>query len=570
MKTRLFFRYAIREIIKRPGAFITSFLVCLSGMLITMNMLIFQYSAYQSQLELSEEKYHIMLPDLSMSDVEDIQNLDYVTSVVPVKSGDRYLAYIHLKNNDPYTLKAQCQRIISDAGLDSNKAYRENIGYQESGALDNWINNEYFGLATQNFFMTIIPVMLPLVLLTVIGVCLGIRLKMKSCMAEYAVLRSYGYNIDDILQIVSNQYTIVYMIAGVMSFVFSCLTCKAFSFILEHNLSDEFLVIKYAVPIAETIIIYAVTYLFIIIGIQIFRRLFTDDLISPLKGTVDYLISDVSRSSGKFIKAVRIGVYNKLYIIRTRFTAITRIIRKCLILLLPMIFLMQATAIYGMREQAERSTRDYGLYSFMQNYVTEETIHELEAYEFTEKVDPVHPYGDGRYMGVDIYCHINFEETASDIIRTIAGNRGLQFVDDYHDNMMVIRQSNSFTLFYSLEAAILFASALIIIISEEKYLLDCRTHELNIIRAMGLPDDKMKWLYVPEYLNSAVGLVLSSILISVLFIRLRLIPYMKPLFMVTLFIGFAVVYFAAHFILYRSHQRRLSKKTISDVMGEII
>lgn len=570
MKKSVYITYATRELCKRPTAFLSGFLICFSGLLISITMLFFQYGSYLSQLQASESKYHLRLPELTVQEIEKIQKLPYVESIEGVQTGEYYTGYIHLKNNDPLLLKEQCAKILKDTGIDQTDAYKSNLYYQTYGVQETWLNQEYYDLRTQNFFSNVAFFILPLLLLTAIGTGLAVRLKVKTNLSEYAVMRSYGVKSNDMLRILRMQYTLLYFAASVLSFILGCACSKIFSFFLKSYFTENFLQIEFAVPLGETIFLYVFVYMLILLAIQLCGKLLKTDIVPILNGIHDYTISYVSHSSEKIATAKNINYYNYLYLKRTRYSFSMQILRKSILLILPTFFILQTIVVYGMREQAQLSQQDYSIYSKSPNYVTTEVVDKLLANDFVAEVTPILTYEPGRYSGVQIYCVEGQESAATDFMECIAAKYALQFIDNYHNKAMIIMQSNTFTAFYLFQSALLFISALFIILADERYALLRRTYEFTILRALGVSAAKMKKLYLPEMINALISLEISAIITTVVFALGFGIPYIKPFFIMLLMLILIIVYITAHTYLYNAHLKSILHGSISKKIGDFV
>lgn len=567
---RHYLLYPINDIKRRLISFLPSFLICLAGLYITCSMLFMQYGAYQADLYTAEQKYHICLPNVPYEDIEEIEKLTYVQSVDFSKYEGTYTVYIWLKNSEPYRLKAQCEQIIKDIGLDKVPAYANNIYYKEHGIQDNWINGEYYELGTAFFYGEILFLIFPLLFLTAIGFYLSILLKIKNQIDEYATLRTFGIKISQIVKMIVFQYSIVFIAATLLSVLASIFTLKAVSNYTIAEFTDEFLLIAYKIPIKETVITILLAYVLFLLLIQSCRKILKQNICLMLNKTQEYTVSYSNRMKKTFFHRQGIDAYNRIYFVRSLRHLLNRAIKNIVLFILPFIFVALSASVYSMRGQAETFDHDYGIFYNDPYEVTDEIVHLVTASNLIDNVEMIHPYDDGTYGGIYIYCKDGKEEEAHAFIENISKANSLLFTDNYHAAILIEKQSEVFSAFYLLQAGILFFAAIIISLSDTYYHCQKRTKELAIIRSMGLDGKRMIRLYYPDLLMAFFSFLFSVVFSFFIWNRYFGFPYIKPVYILCVIFCFSAIYLLGHICLYVVHRKKMVTGALSKKMKEIM
>lgn len=571
MKFDNYLKYGIRELLKRPTAFTTSALVCFSGMLIVFNTLFMQYGVFLSDMRLAEERYHICLPDLEIEDIRRIDELTYVRSVQTEIRGDSLTCLIRLTDNDPYKLKQQCDRIIRETGIINKPAYRDNVYYTNYGPQDNWINKEYYDLATGSFLSKSFPVIMPFMLLTVACMMISMRIKVKNDISDYAAMRSYGYGIKRILRILRAQYSIIYHVSAVLSLILSVVIFKVISDTVSATYTSDFMLMDFAVPIVETVVTYVLTYIAFMLSIGVFRGILNGDVCPMLNGEKCRAArGGLSRERISEASVPKTSLYNRIYMKRSVRTVVSRMASKSLLLILPMVFVFVSVSVYGMRDQAKISDRDYGIHSGFGNYVTQELIGQVSALDTVERVVPLLDYGNGTYCDLEVYCVDGREEEAYADIKRITEENFLYFTDGYHNDMLIIKQSNTFTAFYMLQALILFAASLAISLADTRYALMRRNYEISVLRALGAHKQALlRLLCSQEITVSAAAFVIGGLAVGISLYLWVGIPYVRVIFIAAVAISFGVLYVGGHYLICRRHLGRVMSRSIAEGIRSI-
>ena len=565
-----FLLFPMKDLKKRPLSFLTSFLICMAGMFITFSMLFMQFGAYQAQIKNAEQTYHICLPNLQKDDIEKINNLSYVETVSGFQYEGNYTAYIRLKNNDPYELKNQCGKIIKDIDLDKTEAYANNSYYSEYGVQDNWINQEYFDLATTFFYGEVIILILPFILFTIAGFYFSIRIHIKNYIDEYATLRTFGIKVNQLLNIIVFQYSIIFLLANLISLFASFLLLKVISNYTHSTFTDNFLLVDHQIPINESIITIILSYALFLIMVQGCRSLLKQDIKLMLNKSQEYSVSYKKRANCSFSGELGIMRYNTLYMKRSSHSLLTTALKNLILFILPFVFVALSASVYGMREQANTSDYDYGIFYSDPYEVTDEIINHINENDLVKSVETMHSYGDGTYGGAYIYCVDGKEDECKIFIENIAKENLLLFTDNYHNAMLVKKQSNFFSIFYLIQAVILFMASINISLSDANFNYLKRTKEFAIIRSMGLCSQEIFKLYYPELIITFLSFMVSIVFSFSIWTYYFGIPYLKPVYILIILFVFAAIYVIGHLNLCRVHWKKLIYGSLSEKMKEVV
>ncbi|MBQ7347696.1 MAG: hypothetical protein IJW55_07040 [Clostridia bacterium] len=562
--------YAVEELKRRPFPFLGSFLVCLAGMYITFSMLFMQFGAYRAEVRTAEADYHICLPYLSENDIERIDGLSYVKSVSFVRGKDSYTAYIKVNNNDPYELKNQCDRIIKELGLDQTDAFADNLYYTKYGVQDNWINQQYYRLATDFFYGEVLLIILPLALFTVIGFCLSVRIKIKNNIDEYAALRTLGCGVDRLMKIIILQYSVVFLLAALLSLAASFFTIDRISSYTLSRFTDNFLQIDNQIPITETLVTGLIFYVLFLIMVQGCRKLLKQNIRSMLSKAQEYTAFYGTRAGGRLFEKSGIAAYNQLYVRRSWRYLLAAGLKNFVLFVLPFVFVALSADVYGMRAQADSSDYDYGVFYNDPFEVTDAILARIEENDLVERIEHLHPYDDGTYGGVYIYCKEGKAEDAKAFIETLAKENALSFTDHYHNAIMVREQSKVFSGFYLLQALVLFLAAIQISLFDAGYRYRHRTRELAVLRSMGVCSKELMRVYMSELFVMLLSFLLSIVFSFVIWNLSVGIVYVKPLYILGVLSFFTLIYLLGHLLLCKVHRDKLVNSSLSEKMKEIV
>lgn len=560
---------AFRDLKQRPMSFLTFFMVCLTGTYIILSMQFMQFGARQADIQRAESKYHVYLSDLQEEHIEKIKILSYVEDVSVSKFDNKYTASIKLKNNDPYLLKSQCDMIIKDIGLDKTEPYKNNIYYTKYGVQDNWINHEYYTLSTSFFYADVLILLLPFIVITIIGAYISVNLKIKSIINEYAALMTMGIKRGHLMRIVIFEYSLIFFSASIISFVLSIITLKIFSSYTYSNFSESFLRFDGTVRIKEAFITILLVYILFLIIVQGCRRLLKQNIIMMLNKTQHISVTYNQKSNEVFASKMGISAYNCLIFKRKITHVFTDCFKTFILFVLPIFFVAFSSSVYGMREQAN-VRYDYGVFYNPPYEVTDDVLRTFQKYEHIDRVDTVYTYENGSYGGIYIYCVDGKQEEVKVYVERIAEEYTLLFTDNYHDSIMVKKQSKVFSVFYLFQAFILFVSAISISLSDTSFSYSRRGKEISIIRSLGASKKELYRLYHPDMLAKLLSFLCSIIFSFYVWIKFFGMPYISPLYILIVLLIFAVLYFAGHILLCKHHHTKIVSNSLSEQMKEVV
>ncbi len=554
---------------KRPFSFLSSFVIALVGMYIIFSMLFMQFGARQADIQRAENQYHIYLEDLTEEHVDKIKKLPYVDSVSATAINDFYTGNIKLKNNDPYELKNYCEKIITDIGLDNTDAYQNNTYYMQYGIPDNWINQEYYSLATSFFLGELLPLLIPFILITVISLYISVKVKLKSEIDEFGTLKTLGLSVNQLMLMISLEYSFLFVFASIFSFIASAITLKLVSVYTYSNFSDSFMRFDDALKIKEAFIIFTISYVIFLIIIQGCRKFLKQNIILMLNKAHEITISYNKRARKKIVAEKGITQYNKLYFKRTFSQLIIDFSKNCILFVLPLFFIAFASSVYGMKDQAN-TTYDFGIFYNAPHKVTDEVIALIGTNNNIEHIETTYTYEDGSYGGIHIYCFEDKEDETKEFAESVAQKYSLIFTDNYHESIMTINQSSVFSKFYLFQATLLFLSGIVISLADTNFHYIKRTKEISIIKALGLTNQELSKLYLPDFFTKLLSFICSIIFSFAAWIKLFGIPYVKPLYILSTLLTFLVIYCLVHIFLLKHHQNKIAFGILSEKMKEVI
>ncbi len=564
MKKRSKFKLLYKEIHRRPLSFLPFLIMCFSSLFILYSLLFFLYGDYLSELRISESRYHILLPELNDKQVDEIMDLPYVQSVEPFRYGDSVTAYIRLKDNDPLMLYENCSRVIKDIGLEKTPAYRNNVIYQTSGPMDNWINREYYNLATTSFFMRSLGLTSLCMVFVVMYMIYAIINKVRSDYSEYSTLRSLGYRRIDIYRYISGQYLILYVGGSALALLLSLGIYKLLSVLLKWFFTDDYLQLDFAFPTKEVLFWFLTGAFLLLIGSTVVMLLFKQDIMDGISGKIDYTISFVKATSKRFVRHTSIANYNLLRAWRCRMSILGRILKKTVLLILPIFFLIMTIMLYGMREMSEYD-RDFGIFSLAPNYVTEEIADEVSSLSGVERAELRIDYGEGNYGQLLIYAEEGREPEIERTIEAIANANYLQYYNDFRDKIMNVAQSNIFTIYYLMQTVILLFASVMTMMSEEIYHLHRRKPEIAVLNSLGLLNSFWELFFV-EIFTIIVSILLSAILTTTINVTMLGVSYLRVGFIILAVLCFFSMFLFPHILLFHKTYNKTEKTSITELI----
>ena len=564
MKKISLFSLSFQEMRRRSLSFLPFFIMCISGLFILYSLLFFEYGNHLYELRTSQSRYHILLPKLNDKQVDEIRDLPYVQSVEPFRYGDSITAYIKLKDNDPLKLYEYCERTIKDVGLDKTPAYRNNVIYQTSGPMENWINGAYYDLATTPFIMRSLGLTSLCMMFVVLYMISAIINKVRSDYSEYSTLRSLGYRKIDIYRYLSRQYLILYVGGSIIALLLSLGIYKLLSVLLKRIFTDDYLQLDFAFPAKEVGFWFLTGAFLLLLGSTVVMLLFKRDIMDGISGRIDESISFVKATSIRFIRRISIGQYNLLRAWRCRVSILGRIVKKTVLLILPIFFLIMTIMLYGMREQAEFD-RDFGLFSLAPNYVTEEIADAVSSLDGVERTELRIDYGEGNYGQLLIYAEEGREPDIEREIEAIANAYYLQYYNDYRNKIMNVEQSDIFTIYYLMQTIVLLFASVMTMVSEEIYHLHRRKPEIAVLKSLGLLNSYWE-LFSVEIITIMISMILSGILTATINVVMLGVSYLRIGFIILAVLCFFALYLLPHILLFRKTYHKTEETSITELI----
>jgi|GEM_PF-2902101 len=558
------FQLSLTEMRRRPAAFLPFFLLCVSGLFILYSLLFFQYGCWLSELRISQSRYHVLLPQLTDRQAEEIGALPYVQSAVPFRYGDSVTAYIKLRDNDPEKLRAYCVRIIRDVGLDQTPAYRDNVIFQTSGPMDNWINREYCELAATPFFMRSLS-LTALCMASVVGYMLcAMAGKVRADGREYGTLRALGFRRIDICRCLAGQYLSLYALGSFAAIPLSLGVYRLLSVLLKQLFTDNYLQLDFAFPAKEVLFWLPIGALLLLLGTAVVTRLVKREPKDGIAGSAEASLSFVKVSDRRFVRRPSAAHCNLLRAWRCRTSTLWRIVKKAFLLLLPAFFLILAIMLYGMREMSEYD-RDFGLFSLAPNYITEEIAQAAAALDGVERTEKRVDYGEGNYGQLLIYAEEGRQAEIERAVEALANAHYLQFYNDYRNKIMNVEQSDIFTVYYLAQAAVLLLASVVTMRAEEAYHLRRRRPEMAVMKSMGLCNS-CRELFSAEILTLLLSALLSGIAAAAAHAALPGASWLRPGFLIAAALVFLALFLLPHAALYRKTRRSLARANLIEWM----
>lgn len=509
MRHRLLF-YSLKELRINKKAFIALVSVMTSSLLIIFNILTVGYGTHLAEIENETNNYHVQLTHLTESEVDSIEQLDYVESVRPVKRWDGIVAYIILKNENPYTLKSECQKIINDLGLDEKIEYKNNVIYQSNGVTDDWINIAYYDLVTISHAKRVFPSLLPFMVIACACICIAIRVRDIRSIHDYGIMRTIGFKKIEIMIIPCIQTVITSIVSFVFSTIISVLLYAVIYLkmgMAEYMGDYSHTGLVFEIPYGEFIGVYLFETIFVIV-FQLLHIYLTlrSDITDNIRGVKNIIISFVQNTSKHIYDNDKLKFYRNVYAKRTFRESLIRIFKNVIMYGLS-IFMLIMSIIYNQYIELPEE-RDFFV-SSAEGFLTEEIINELSDIPFIENIHYGKQSKDGIFSYIEINAISGEENNASLEIKAICDTHALLFSDTYHMNLRLSSQAKFFTPYFFVQAIFMAVCVLIIIGADLMYELKTREQEFIIIRTMGYPINSLRYLSKFYVLESLLGYVIS-------------------------------------------------------------
>lgn len=534
--------YALRELRRRPTAFLGGFLCCFAGLLIALNMLFMQYGSYLAEIDRTAVNGHLQLPRLSLEEISSIAELPYVRSAEAHWTGESYTAHILLNDGDPARLRDNCDRILRDTGLINSSLCVGNTYYEMYGPMPNWINRDYSAAATSVFWLQVSPLMLILGMFTAFSIGSAVGIKLVQDGDDYAAMRSFGMSPGKITRLLLLQYILLFFVAAVFAVPAAALIFRAFCIFLARHFTADYWQMRFAIPIPETL-----GFILIQMGISAAAIVLTTrHHLRKTDHRGDGIGDSTPSLTGPSLLREGLGRYPILYLLRNGRTALAAVLRQAALLCLPLFFVLLAIFAHGIRAQAEVTDCTFSLH-MGQLPLCAERYAEIAQLPEVEHLEPLHPYDDGSYGGVRIWCAATDADALRPVLETMATADGLLFFDHFLNDRLVILQSNINTVFYLLEAALLYLAALAVLAAEGYASLRRRNGEFAILLAMGIDSRRLSLFCRPTLIIASLSLCIS-LAASAIFILLFTegSPLLRPMFVVPLMAGLGGLHLGIH------------------------
>lgn len=555
--------YALRELCRRPAAFLGGFLCCFAGLLIALNMLFMQYGSYLAEIDRTAADGHLQLPGLTQAEVESIAKLPYVRSAEARWTGKSYTAHILLVDGDPARLREDCDRILRDTGLINSPLCVGNTYYEMYGPMPNWINRDYTDAATAVFGLQVLPLMLVLGLFVAFSIGSAAGIKLSEDAADYAAMGSFGMSAGKICRLLLTQYTLLFLVASALALPTAALIFLAFSRFLAGHFTIDYWQLRFAIPIPETL-----GFILILWGMSTAAVALTVHRhLRRASRRRDGVGDDAPLAVASLLRG-GLKRYPLLHLLRNGRASISAMLRQTALLCLPLFFVLLAIFAYGVRTQAELTDCTFSLH-MGEIPLRAERCAEIVALPGVERTELLHPYHDGSYGGIRIWCADGDADALRPVMEAMASADGLLFVDHPREDQLVTLQSDVNTIFYLLEAALLYLGALAVLAAEQYAALRRRRGEFAALLAMGSHHRQLDVFCRPTMIIAAVSLLISlaaSACLILLFTEGSF--YLRPLFIISLTAALGGLHLGIHAWICHRFTRGIAKQNPAHLLKE--
>lgn len=548
--------YATREIFTRKKAFAAIFFIFTVSLLILFNIFLFSYGSHLASVERAANDYHLRILNLTLQEVEQIQNLDYVSSVRAVPRTDSYVAYITLINDDPFSLQAQCRQILLDTGIDSF----ENFNYA------NWINEEYYRLTSTPHYMQNLPAFAFIFALSLIAVFFSMQIKTARTQKEYGYMLALGMTKNKIICITALQILIISLPAVVTSLAVAIPLLKIVSLFTEKAYFNSYPGVIFAIPWSNLFVIAAL-FIFFSLGFQVvsMKIVLRKETMSLIWERNTIYISYVQRSSPKFETSNKMLAYRSLHGKRNIRNRLVHLLKSVALFALPMILLLLSISYNESRVKTD--DRDFFL-SSADGIITEEIVSGLKNHAWIDEIVVRDKMTNGGYSCVDIYCKDGFEDKCGTLLEEIADDRGLLFANIYQNKIILTAQANFFAPYFLVQSLLMFLCALFIIGEDLRYELHTRRREFSTIRAIGYAVSDLKLLLRSYAWNGLAEFALSVVLLFLIIGYVSSIWISKwMLYPFLVIAGFGALDFFLHYTICNRYLTYIENVEISAVLS---
>lgn len=565
--------YAIREIFTRKKAFSTIFFIVTICLFVLFNLFLFSYGSHLALIERAANDYHVRIPSLTPQEIDEIKELDYVSSVRAVSRTDGHMAYITLINDDPFSLKAQCKQILVDVGIDFSMDTEHEHNHEHDHSThsiynvpDSWINHQYYDLTSTPHYMQILPTLFLIFVLSLVSVFFAIRIKTARTQKEYGYMLAIGISKSKITCMTVLQFLVLSLLSLVTSLATAIPILKIVSLFTQKAYYNSYAGVIFAIPWSNLLVI---TVLFILVSLafQIVSMIIVlnKEPLSLIQERNTIYVPYVQRSSSKFENNNKILAYRSLHNKRNIRNILIHFLKAISLFALPMILLVLSISYNEGR--AFEDDRDFWI-SSADGRISEEIVSTLKNYELIDELFLGDKMSDGNYSYVSIYCKDGSETECGIVLEQLSDERGFLFVNIYQDELTLEAQANFFAPYFLVQSLLMFMCGLLIIGEDLRYELHTRRVEFSIIRSIGYTVTELKSLLIPYAWYGLSGFIFSALFIF--FIMGYVFSIWVSEFMLYPFITialFATLDFLIHRVICNKHLQHIENIELSTVLS---
>lgn len=570
--------YAVRDIKYRKKSFILIIFSITTVVCIIMNFYTMAYGFFKAKLEILPD-YHIVLGYLNNEDIDIIQNLDYVSSLYTKDIDGVKHIYVLLEDNNPDKYEYYCETILNR--INAWEKYEYYSGYydyyQVKGILISWTNYEYASYADNTMIREIYPFFILIVLIAPIIIMLLFNIKIKNSLNDYAVLQSYGMKVRSIININIAELIISQFTGSLLGALLSFGMMNWFAKYTEIVLSGDFAKLSYVFPLKEFLLSFAGIFIITSIGINIIcKRHLKQHIIDIIHGNKMYYISFVSRTSNKFKKS---SFYGFLYQVRCRYTIIIQIISAAFLIILPVLFVTIGLVINVFSDLSPSNENEYADLRICRDgtgiievKVTQDLVDEISAIEGVKYYEADVSEYDGTYDQVWFYITDGLEEEVIAKVLNMPITDALYVSDLSSEQIYQKAEGNTYAVFFTFQAVILFVCNLFIIYYFYDYNLNERKHELLCLRAIGATKkhiiDILKYDFIAIGISLILGVSLGYGGIYTLYMEGNVIAF-SPVFMILGILTIFLLFMSMVLLVYNKTVKSIFSKNIAEELNKV-
>lgn len=563
--------YAIKEILTRKKAFSTIFSIITICLFVLFNLFLFSYGSHLALVERASNNYHVRIPGLTPQEINEINKLDYISSVRSVSRTDGYMAYITLINDAPFSLKNQCKQILVDTGIrpSINTAHEHKHEHDTSSIYsipDNWINHQYYSLTSTPHYLQILPTLSLIFVLSLISVFFAIRIKTARTQKEYGYMLAIGMTKNKITCMATFQLLALSLLSLVTSLAISIPLLKIVSLFTQKAYFNSYAGVIFAIPWSNLLVIAVLFILFsLVFQIISMKVALNKETLSLIQERNTIYISYVQRSSKKFEDNNKIIAYRSIHNKRNIRNRLIHFLKAISLFALPMILLVLSISYNEGR--AFEDNRDFWI-SSADGQISEEIVSSLKNFDLIGTITLGEKMSNGNYSYISIYCKDGSENECGIVLEQLSDEQGFLFVNVYQDKLTLEAQANFFAPYFLIQSLLMFMCGLLIIGEDLRYELHTRRVEFSIIRSIGYTVTELKSLLTPYAWHGLAGFLFSVFLLF--FIMGYVFSIWMSKFMLYPFITIAIfgtLDFLIHLIICKKHLQHIENIEISTVLS---